>query len=353
VECVRINSETLQRASGDLVCAGSILIKSMGIGVLQSMGGSRIADMKIMDTGHLEAEMAHNAGAHYVTVSSVAEDSTIKKALECSQERGIDVIGDLLGAEERRKRLEDLGVRDFLSGSTLTIDGKTASLKEVYRPVEGIVRTRAVDVDAPKLQIALDLLSTSQAVSIADKAVRGGVDWIEAGTPLIKKEGMGAVRALRKRFDDAVIVADLKTLEHGRDETILACKNGADIVGICGSASDTVIKEAVGTGAVIMADLIAAKDPAKRAKELEALGVSMLEFHLAIDVQGGEYPFEALRAVCDAASIPVGCAGGMDASKVRSALDCGASFIVAGSSLTKADDTRKEAERIKASMGEA
>ena len=351
MECVRINSETLQNASGDLVCAGSILIKSMGIGVLSKMGGSRMADLKVMDTGRLEAEMALSAGAHYVTVSSIAEDSTIKKALECSP--GIGVVGDLLGVKERRKRLEDLGVRNFLSGNILTLDGKPMDIKEIYRPVEGGIRTRAVDVSEPKLQIALDLLSTEQAVNIADKAVEGGVDWIEAGTPLIKKEGMGALRELRKRFGGTVIVADLKTLEHGRDETLLACKNGADIVGICGSANNDVIRDAVSTGAVIMADLIAAKDPAERARELEALGVSMLEFHLAIDVQGGEYPFEALRAVCDAVSIPVGCAGGMNAPKARTALDCGASFVVAGGSLTKAEDTKREAGRIKASMGEA
>ncbi len=347
MKCIRINGESIERVYGDIVCAGSILIKSAGIEVLQSLGGKKIADMKIMDTGYLEAEMARNAGAHWVTVSSIAEESTIKKALECSKDKGIMVIGDLLGVEERRERLMELGVRDFLSGNTLTIDGKTEELKEAYRPVEGSVRTKRVEVDEPKLQIALDLLSTEQAIGIAEEAIEGGVDWIEAGTPLIKKEGMQAIRELRERFGSATIVADLKTLEHGRDETLLACKNGADIVGICGSAKDEVIKEAVGTGAVIMADLIAARDPAERARELEALGVSMLEFHLAIDAQGGAYPFDVFERVCNSVSIPVGCAGGMDAEKARRAFECGAAFIVAGSSLTKTKDPRREAEKIK------
>jgi len=347
VKCIRINGENIEGAYGDIICAGSILIKSAGIGALQSLEGKKIADMKIMDTGYLEAELAHNAGAHWVTVSSIAEESTIKKALECSKDKGIRIIGDLLGAEERRGKLMELGVRDFLSGNILTIDGKTEELEDIYRPVEGSVRTKRVEVDSPKLQIALDLLSTEQAIDIAERAIEGGVDWIEAGTPLIKKEGMQALRALRNRFKESTIVADLKTLEHGRDETLLACKNGADIVGICGSAKDEVIKEAVGTGAVIMADLIAAKDPVERARELEALGVSMLEFHIAIDAQGGAYPFDVFEKVCSSVSMPVGCAGGMDADKAKRALDCGASFIVAGSALTKAEDVKSAARKMR------
>jgi 3-hexulose-6-phosphate synthase len=353
MKCVRLNAETFKNVSGDIVCAGSILIKSMGIDVIRKMDTAKMADMKIMDTGYLEAELAYNAGAHYVTVSSVAEVNTVKKVLECSKEKGIEVVGDLLGVEERKDKLESLGIRNFLSGKFLTIDGENMEIEELYTPVEGKgkVRARAVDVDSPKLQIALDLLSTERAVDIAEEAIEGGVDWIEAGTPLIKKEGMQALRALRNRFKESTIVADLKTLEHGRDETLLACKNGADIVGICGSASDDVIRDAVSTGAVIMADLIAAEDPAGRARELEALGASMLEFHIAIDAQDGSYPFEVLKEVCGAVSIPVGCAGGMDADKAKRALDCGASFIVAGSALTKAGDVKLAARKMRSSIG--
>jgi hypothetical protein len=46
-------------------------------------------------------------------------------------------------------------------------------------------------------------------------ARRAGVDWLEAGTPLIIAEGMNGVRALRKEFPDVPIVADLKTMDGG------------------------------------------------------------------------------------------------------------------------------------------
>ena len=46
-------------------------------------------------------------------------------------------------------------------------------------------------------------------------ALRAGVDWLEAGTPLIIAHGMAGVRALRERFPETPIVADLKTMDGG------------------------------------------------------------------------------------------------------------------------------------------
>jgi 3-hexulose-6-phosphate synthase/6-phospho-3-hexuloisomerase len=52
----------------------------------------------------------------------------------------------------------------------------------------------------PILQVALDLLELKRAVEIAKEAVEGGADWLEVGTPLIKSEGMNAVRIMKKNF---------------------------------------------------------------------------------------------------------------------------------------------------------
>jgi 3-hexulose-6-phosphate synthase/6-phospho-3-hexuloisomerase len=49
----------------------------------------------------------------------------------------------------------------------------------------------------PIVQISLDILTIDEAVSTAEMALRAGVDWLEAGTPLIFAEGMNGVRALR------------------------------------------------------------------------------------------------------------------------------------------------------------
>ena len=50
-----------------------------------------------------------------------------------------------------------------------------------------------------------------------------GLTGFEAGTPLIKSEGLDSVRTLRKEFPET-IVADMKTMDAGRLEMETAAK---------------------------------------------------------------------------------------------------------------------------------
>src|SRR5947208_13666036 len=77
------------------------------------------------------------------------------------------------------------------------------------------------------VQISLDVTNIPEALDTAHMAMRAGVDWLEAGTPLIIAEGMNAVRALRKEFPGVPIVADLKTMDGGYLEAELMAKAGA------------------------------------------------------------------------------------------------------------------------------
>ena len=145
------------------------------------------------------------------------------------------------------------------------------------------------DMSTPVLQVALDLLELSRALRIAEEAVAGGADWIEAGTPLIKSEGMTAVRALAERFPDREIVADMKVADTGTLEVEMAAKAGATIVCVLADADDAVIEEAVRAarlyGVRIMADLISVADPVSRGRRLAELGVDILNCHVGIDQQ--------------------------------------------------------------------
>ncbi|HNX27550.1 MAG TPA: orotidine 5'-phosphate decarboxylase, partial [Phycisphaerae bacterium] len=69
-----------------------------------------------------------------------------------------------------------------------------------------------------KLQVALDFVELGRAMEVARAAVAGGADYIEVGTPLIKSEGLDAVRQIRAAFPDKVIIADTKTMDAGRIE---------------------------------------------------------------------------------------------------------------------------------------
>ena len=68
----------------------------------------------------------------------------------------------------------------------------------------------------PIVQLSLDLVSLDEAIETASIGVAAGVDWLEAGTPLLLAEGLRAVEALRARFPERPIVADVKTMDGGK-----------------------------------------------------------------------------------------------------------------------------------------
>ena len=205
------------------------------------------------------------------------------------------------------------------------------------------------------LQVALDFLDLERAMALAAEAVAGGADWLEAGTPLIKSEGLNCVRALRKAFPEATIVADLKTMDAGRAEFESASRAGADVGVVLALASDSTVRECVEAGKAygirVAADLLGVADPVARARELEALGVAHIGFHTPIDEQmRGETPFAGLRLVCDAVEVPVAVAGGVNAATAGLAVEAGAAIVIVGGAIHKAPDARKATEEIKAAM---
>jgi len=202
------------------------------------------------------------------------------------------------------------------------------------------------------LQVALDFVDLDRALKCAQEAVAGGADWLEAGTPLIKSEGLDAVRALRQHFPDHTIVADMKIMDAGRIELEAAAKAGADIVDVLGAAADSTIAECVEAarnyGNKVVVDLISCGDPAERARQIERLGADYIACHTAIDVQmQGVYAFDVLQAVCQAVNIPVAAAGGIHSENAADAVAAGARIIIVGGAITKSADAKGATEAIR------
>lgn len=207
----------------------------------------------------------------------------------------------------------------------------------------------------PVLQLALDFVNLSRALKVAEEAMAGGCDWLEAGTPLIKSEGLDAIRKLRAKFPDAVIVADMKTMDAGRIEVEAAAKAGANIIGVLGAASDSTIRECVEAaanyGAKIEVDLIGVSEASKRAKECEAMGADYIGVHCAIDEQmEGKAPFDRLKGVAKAVGIPVAVAGGINSETCVDAIKAGASIVVVGGAICKAKAPKEATREIKKAM---
>ena len=204
----------------------------------------------------------------------------------------------------------------------------------------------------PVLQVALDFLNLKRALKVAEAAVLGGADWLEAGTPLIKSEGLDSVRELRKRYPHHTIVADMKIMDVGRIEAESAFKAGADIVCVLAVADDSVIKECVEAarnyGGKVMADLIGMSSPLGRAKEVADLGVDYLGMHTSIDEQmRGKDPFKKLRQISSAVNIPIAVAGGINSETAAEAADAGAEVIIVGGAIIKDKDPEKATRTIK------
>ncbi|MGB8872909.1 MAG: 3-hexulose-6-phosphate synthase [Desulfobaccales bacterium] len=209
------------------------------------------------------------------------------------------------------------------------------------------------------LQLALDFVDMHRAVQVAELAVPAGVDWVEAGTPLIKSEGLDAVRELRRLFPGKVIVADMKIMDAGRVEVETAAKAGAQIIDVLGAASDATIAECVQAGknygAKIAVDLIAVADPFARARQVEELGADYISIHLAIDEQmrgGGQDPFAMLAAVSGAVRVPVGVAGGINSETAAQAVAHGAGYVIVGGAITKAGDPAAATREIRRALDE-
>ncbi|MFP4433669.1 MAG: 3-hexulose-6-phosphate synthase [Phycisphaerae bacterium] len=202
------------------------------------------------------------------------------------------------------------------------------------------------------LQVALDFVDLDRAMAVAKEAVAGGADILEAGTPLIKSEGLDAVRALREAFPDIPIVADMKTMDAGKIEAESASRAGASIVTVLGAAGDSTLRECVETGRKfglkVAVDLLGVHDARALASKAAEIGVDWLDVHCAIDAQmEGADPLGLLKELRSETELTLAVAGGINSETAADAANAGADVIIVGGAITKASDPRAATEQIR------
>lgn len=211
----------------------------------------------------------------------------------------------------------------------------------------------------PIVQISLDLTDSKEAIATGETALRAGVDWLEAGTPLILAEGLFGVRALRAAFPDTPIVADLKTMDAGYLEAEMMAKAGATHVVVMAQAHPATIKQMVRAGkdygVKVMGDNLGCADMVEGAKRLEDLGCDFIIHHIGFDERrdpevqaqyGGRMPspLDRLAEVVKAVSVPVQAVGGLSIEQAIACPRYGAPLVVLGAPLTVDADAFKTAE---------
>lgn len=215
----------------------------------------------------------------------------------------------------------------------------------------------------PIVQISLDIISIEEALNTAAMAIRAGVDWLEAGTPLILAEGLHGVKKLREAFPHVPIVADLKTMDGGYLEAEMMFKAGATHVVVMARAHEETIKCVVQAGkdfgSKVMGDNLACEDMVGAAKMLEDLGCDYIVHHIGYDERRGiaakglriPSPLDQLREVVNAVQVPVQAVGGLTLEQVVQCPAYGAPLVVLGAPVTIDADAFKTADgNIEASL---
>jgi 3-hexulose-6-phosphate synthase len=192
----------------------------------------------------------------------------------------------------------------------------------------------------PIVQLSLDLTSMHEAIETAAIGVEAGVDWLEAGTPLLLAEGLHAVEKLRARFPNHPIVADLKTMDGGYLEAEMMARAGADFVVVMGRAHEATLRRVIDAGRDfnirVMGDNLGANDRVACARWMEGLGVDVIVHHIGFDERAmirGLSPLDELDAVLNAVSIPVQAVGGLSIDQAVECARRGAKLVVVGAPL--------------------
>jgi 3-hexulose-6-phosphate synthase len=206
-------------------------------------------------------------------------------------------------------------------------------------------------------QISVDVATIRQGLEVAAAALKGGVQIVEMGTPLLKNEGVAnVVPAFRKQFPDALLLADMKTMDGGGSEARGVYVGGGNIIdflalsgvdtakAVC-AVRDEFRRSSPEVPRLAFADILvphqgpAANAAAVAARMLEA-GVDAVGIHLQSDARRanpqlieGDVLSEMARAVYAKVgkAAPVQVVGGLHGAQAKRLARAGLrAFVISG-----------------------
>ena len=206
-------------------------------------------------------------------------------------------------------------------------------------------------------QISVDVATLEQGLAVAAAALAGGVNIVEMGTPLLKNQGVSnVVPAFRRKFPDALLLADMKTMDGGAFEARAVYAGGGNIVDFLALAGVDTAKaicavrdEFRGAGAelprLVFADIMVPhQGPAAQAGEVALrmidAGVDGVGVHLQSDARRADpslierdYLGEMARAIFERVgkAAPVQVVGGLSVAQAKRLAQAGLrAFVISG-----------------------
>ncbi|MEB8128155.1 3-hexulose-6-phosphate synthase [Staphylococcus succinus] len=173
----------------DIVEIGTPIVINEGLPAVQHLndnidGVKVLADLKIMDAADYEVSQAVKFGADIVTILGVAEDASIKAAIDEAHKHGKQLLVDMIAVqdlEKRAKDLDDLGA-DYIAvhtGYDLQAEGQ--SPLESLRKVKSVISNSKVAVAGGiKPDTIKDIVAENPDLIIVGGGIANADDPVEA-----------------------------------------------------------------------------------------------------------------------------------------------------------------------------
>jgi 3-hexulose-6-phosphate synthase len=260
---------------------------------------------------------------------------------------------------EQLNRRAFVGAAGRLAGGGLAGGAMIATWGQPPAKVTHASSARVVERFKTRLsfQISVDVGTLDLGLTIATAALAGGIDIVEMGTPLLKTQGVAnVVPAFRKRFPDALLLADMKTMDGGGGEARSVYSGGGNIVdflalaGVDTAKSICAVRDEFRRASpelprLAFADIMVPhQGPAAQAGEVALrmvdAGVDAVGIHLQADARRvnpklieSDYLGDIARAVFEriGKAVPVQVVGGLSIAQARSLAKAGLrAFVISG-----------------------
>lgn len=203
-----------------------------------------------------------------------------------------------------------------------------------------------------KLQAAIDVTTLNEALTLMEE-IHPYVDIIEIGSFLGLIEGFRAVREMKKKYPDKLVLSDAKIVDGGYPISSFAYDSGADIVTtIALTNNDTllgVVKAAHERGKYAMVDMINVPDLMKRVREVDEMGFDYILLHTPHeDGINNTAPIDAVRECRKIVKrAMIGISGGITVDYMKGIAAASPDWVVVGGALYNAEYPAMTAKALK------